>query len=250
VPRTEIAAGPAAGGSLAEAIAQGPLPLATALAYGKDIASSVSLLHQQGLVCGAIHADGLRCGPAGVELPAPSALYRHATPEGDLHDFGVLLHRLLTGSAPDGTVPAGNPVDGEMGPEAIRAAALRVAYCCRGGSGGEIPEMRRVATELRLLSLMAGNPGEAVRETAHEIPLVAEEAPAGREQAKADRGPHLEPAPSGVICPRCGAPHVNPSRRHGLLEFLLAWSGSVKRCHRCTYRFLTLFGMHIDRSKA
>jgi len=144
------------GGTLADALRHGPLPLALALACARDIASAISQLHRQQLVLGQLDAAAIEFGPAGASLPIPKAIYRRATPAGDVHDFGSLLHRMITGVKPDGAPPPEAPaLTEETTPETIRAAALRLAVRCHDRStGGEAPSMRQVATELRLLNLM------------------------------------------------------------------------------------------------
>ena len=219
--------------TLAEALASGPLPLAVALSCAKDIAFSVSMLHRQGLVCGAIDPAAIRLGPAGAELPIPSALYRSATPAGDIYDFGTLLFAMLTGAKPPADIAVADNPDEEAGANSVRTAALRLALRCCGRSAPEVPTMRKIAMELRLLSLMIDRPSGDTATTVEVGP------------SKAD--PFCEPHPTGVMCPWCSAPHIHLSDRHGLVEALLFWAGPVRRCHRCQRRYLTVFGCHINR---
>jgi serine/threonine protein kinase len=223
-------------GTLAETLARGPLPLAAALAYAKEIASNVGLLHQQGLVHGAISAEAIQLGPEGVTLSTPTELYRSATPAGDLHDFSVLLEEMFKGGGQS------RAECGETGPEAIRAAALRLAARCRDRSGGEAPTMRKAAMELRLLSMeMVRFPEETAAPA--ELP---EEPSSAAEPVPSKSDPYVEPRSTGVVCPWCSAPHVHASERHGVMEVLLFWA-RAKRCHRCHRRYLTILGCHISR---
>jgi len=256
-------------GTLAEVLANGPMPLTEALSCAKEIAAAVSLLHRQGLACGELSPTKIRFGPHGAVLAPPAGSCRSETRAGDLHDFGLLLYRMLTGAAPPDGAPQGcRPDDVADSPETSRSAALKLALRCCREDGGKVPRMRRVATELRLLTLMmslfpaetgavemeasepAGATGTQAPEPAAQAPVAEPEVP--RPQPLALPTPLLsaELQPAGEVCPRCSSPRVYVSRRQGMVERLLFWAGPVFRCHRCTERYMTILGFHFNRPES
>jgi len=56
---------------------------------------------------------------------------------------------------------------------------------------------------------------------------------------KSEASPSAKPSIT-AICPKCGSLKVHRSRRHGVLERLVALAGlRFRRCHECNTRFAT-----------
>jgi hypothetical protein len=207
-----------------------------ALAYAREIAISADLVHHTGRAHGGLSPARISVGSRGPILPVPNGMSRLATPASDLHDFGLLLHQMLTGLDPAGYFP---PVyiddDLEPTPEMVRSAALRLMErCCR--APGQT-DMRHVSTELRLLQIMASS-------------FEAEEVE-GRVMAERPAGPVAKPSAPNARksgCPSCGSPAYFPSQHLTLLEKILAVADlKTYRCYACCQRFINVFGLHLPR---
>jgi len=85
--------------SLADVLASGPLPLAVAVTFAREIASRAAVFHRAGRAYGALAPSWITVGPHGLTLPPPSGASGFATPSSDLRDFGLLLHQMLNGLA-------------------------------------------------------------------------------------------------------------------------------------------------------
>ena len=250
---TVISAAPAERGApltagtrtLADLLASGPLPLPVALAYAKEIASGVAAFHSGGRTSGALTPARIAVGPHGPILPRPNSMSHLATPSSDLHDFGLLLHQMLTGLDPvNYSAPASTSDDLEPSPAMVRSAALRlVERCC---CAPDQSDLRHVSTELRLLRIMVGSfdpdemDGPAPEDRAVEQPAIPA-APAKPAQSRARK--------SG--CPSCGSPEYFPAHKLTLLETVLAVVDlKTYRCYGCCQRFINLFGLHVPRPES
>jgi len=227
--------------SLADVLSAGPLPLPLALEYAKGIASGAAVFHRRGRAYGALSPSRIVVGADGPTLPEPNGLSRLATPSSDLRDFGLLLHQMLTGLDAAKSPPTPNRgEDVELSPSTVRSAALRLAERCRSMPGQS--DLRRVATELRLLQIMMNSLGpDAARFEASQH-LQAEQ-PAAHAPSK--------PVQSGAQereCPSCGSPDIHPAGRLTILEQVLAVADlKTYRCHRCCRRFINVFGLFLPR---
>jgi hypothetical protein len=218
--------------SLADVMAAGTLPLATVVAYAREIATEAAAFHRVGRAHGALAPAWIMVGPRGAELPQPSGTSRLATPASDLRDFGLLLHQMLVGREMGESVPPADLDDSlAPSPETVRGAAWRLADRCRRAFGQA--DLRGVATELRLLQIMVN--GFATDDTA------AEEAGAGDSSARAEK--------SRVrMCPSCGSSQMFEAQHLTVLETLLAVVDlKTYRCYGCFRRFVSVFGLLLPR---
>jgi len=237
---------PAAGTrSLADVLAAGPLPLPVALSYANEIASSAAVFHRGGNAYGALSAARITVGPNGPILPRPNGMSHLATQSSDLHDFGLLLHQMLTGLDPASYSPLASADDDlEPSPEMVKSAALRlVERCC---CAPDDSDLRHVSTELRLLQIMANNcdSGELVGPAPEARPVEQPAIPTVS----------AKPAESSARrsgCPSCGSPAYHPAHKLTLLEKLQAVVDfKTYRCYGCCQRFISIFGLHVPRPEA
>ncbi|GAB3974722.1 serine/threonine-protein kinase [Plantactinospora veratri] len=112
----------AAGGSLRDRLAAGPMPVDPALRVLREVAAGVSVLHAHGIV----HRD---LTPGNVLFqPRPSAADRHpSTVDGTASD----------GAAPENSVVEGAVPDGGTAPRSPAAPPVRSAH---GGTEGDSPD--------------------------------------------------------------------------------------------------------------
>lgn len=237
------AARPPQAPTLAELLASGPLPLPVALAYARTIASGAAAFHRRGIALGALAPSRILVGAGGPTLAPPNGTSRLASRSSDVQNFGLLLHRMLTGCEPaDRPVPDFAPGDqSAISPQTVRAAALRVAERCRNAPRKH--DLRRVAIELRLLQIMINAFGP--HQAAQEAPAPQTE---DRPAAPAALAGPAKSRAREMACPACGSMEVFPAHRLMLLERALGIADlKTYRCHRCRERFIDLLGFHWAR---
>jgi hypothetical protein len=198
---------------------------------------------------------------------------RYAEPAGDVAAFGAVLYEMIAGAKPTAEGSARVPAarDGE---EEIQTAAMRLASRCIGSVSNSREEIQTVLSELRLLGVqvklkeMEGGPAPPAMASPQPVVTPDEAAPEpaparkGRTREPAVYTPiapedffavagteEVDPAPSGVKCPKCGVPYVYPSRTRSWVEGILAsFNSSPMRCHRCLHRYVTIFGrIHFEK---
>jgi hypothetical protein len=131
--------------SLTERMARGRLPLADALRYATQIATSLRDMHLQRLVYGAVSSQLILLGPRGATLRSSGGLTHLGEGRDDVQAFGAVLGEMLRG------------IDG---PEELRVEMGTLATCCQQ----EAPDMQQVLITLRLLGLRLRQ-GAALRRT-------------------------------------------------------------------------------------
>lgn len=226
--------------SLADVMAAGPLPLPTAVAYARGIAAEAAVFHREGRAHGALAPAWIMVGPAGPALPQPSGTSRLATPASDLHDFGLLLHQMLTGHG------VGEPHPPALGddiltpsPETVRAAALRLAERCRRAPGQG--DLRRVSTELRLFEIMMNSFGSGGPDGLAPDDGSGEDA-GGHEGSERTERAHVR------MCPSCGSFEIYAAQRLTVLEKVLSLVDlKTYRCYGCFRRFINVLGLLLPR---
>ena len=122
--------------SLTERMARGRLPLAEALRYATQIATSLRDLHLHGLAYGAVSSQLILLGPAGAALRNTGGLTHFGDGRQDVMAFGAVLDEMVRG------------VDG---PEDLLAEIRNLAIRCQE----EAPDMQQVLIALRLLGLQS-----------------------------------------------------------------------------------------------
>jgi hypothetical protein len=277
------------GRSLADVLAQhGPLALDLSLRYATEIATTLREMHQDGRSHGAVDPVNVFLRNSGATLLPPERR-GYPDPLADLIGFGVVLYAMLTGKQPSGDelrlVPAKPAVWKE--PAAIRASATRLAERCFMAERETAPDLQKILTEVRLLSVMAKqfssealglhvpppraveypppqplavyagkvspiiNPPPATPAAAGPAPAIkTEQSKPGEHspQTRRAKGSHSRPVLKDVVCPKCKGYHVRLSRpRTGFERFLNLLGMGVHRCHRCFYRYIPFFGRKIVR---
>jgi len=226
--------------SLADVMAAGPLPLPMAVAYAREIATEAAVFHRDGRAHGALAPAWIVIGPHGPALPQPSGTSRLATPASDLHDFGLLLHQMLTGSGVGESHPP--PLGDDVltpSPETVRAAALRLAERCRRAPGQG--DLRRVSTELRLFEIMVNSFGSG------ELAGLAPEDGSGKDAGGSEASERTERA-HVRICPSCGSPKLYAAQHLTVLERVLSLVDlKTYRCYGCFRRFINVLGLLLPR---
>jgi hypothetical protein len=136
-------------------VANGPLPLETALRHATEIALAIREMHEDGRAHGGVEPRNVYIKTGGAVL-APPERRGYADPLEDLAGFGGVLYAMLTGKPPGEEfrlVPAKPPV--MKGPAAVRSAAARLAERCLTAERETAPDFQKVLTEVRLLHVMS-----------------------------------------------------------------------------------------------
>jgi hypothetical protein len=240
--------------TLARRLARGALPLSYALQCAADIANSLRGMHEEGRLHGSVDARSVIVTGAGAQLIPPHGQARNISAGADVRAFGTLFQEMLTGSI------ARNPENG------IKTAAARLASKCLRSTSNSASEMQEALAEVRHLIAHARIHEKASADAVMEAPKpeihilfpaisqpptyvppargvappIFTPVPAGEFMAGKNAG-SVDPPPSGVKCPGCGAPYVYPSRTRTWFEVLLAaWGSPTLRCHRCLYRYVVI----------
>jgi hypothetical protein len=143
------------GRNLADLLADGPLPLETALRHATEIALALREMHQDGRAHGSVEPRNVYIRTGGAILVNPERR-GYTDPLDDLAGFGIVLYAMLTGKPPAEElrlVPAKPPV--MKGPAAVRSAATRLAERCLTAERETAPDLQKVLTEVRLLHVMS-----------------------------------------------------------------------------------------------
>jgi hypothetical protein len=264
-------------GSLAERLLQGTLSLDEALRCAVDIAAALRELHENGRVHGRVEPQNILLNSI-AKLEEPAVRVVRATPGDDIAAFGRVLHQMLTGQEPPASQPMPAKGRWQPGPSGIRAGAMRLAARCREAGPGRPLTMQRVSIEVRLLRLTAKHtPGCAtvpdpptilppgrLMEPIVAPPLPAEPPAAEPVASQPPPAPVIEPVaasnsvppPDGApepprvhsTCPNCSGTLVYESRARTRFEQFLGWLGApLRRCHRCYYRYLEIFGFTLGK---
>src|SRR5436305_3142266 len=256
---------PARKGTLADALAHGPMGLEESLARAVQLAVALRELHAADRAHGRVSPGSIVLKPSGIEL-LPSRLYfDEPQRETDVRGWGTVLYEMVTGSKPQVEGPFGVPklsVGGRSGPSGIRPAAQRLAMKCLTLPPHALPTMQQVLSEVRLLAFLARQYDS--REEAspvspppvHVAPIrmtAVAASPAVKPKAEpppdGPPGPGLgltsfgqpapkrrpEPArPGSGPCPRCNAAIVYVSRPRSVRENRLeSWGIPIWRCYTC-----------------
>jgi len=269
---------PVGGACLAAIMADGILPLATALGYATEVAATLRELHAEGRGHGEVGPDHVHVGTRGAVLLPPRAQSRRADQYSDVVAFGALLYELMTGSEPPQDLSTvATPLRPRLGPQGVRTAATRLALRCLGAASDAAPHIQQALTEVRLYSLLAGQSdwqfaAEEGRPKVDDSPPIVQDGESLRAAAEmgapsanqpcalAPPAPSLESStdlkrylvppeqvppplpPSDIKCPNCGSLSVFRSRPRGFFERLLERTGMrLYRCHRCPYRYVWVF---------
>lgn len=255
--------------TLAKRLSQGPLDLAYALQCATDVANSLRALHEDGRPHGSVNANSVIITIDRALLLPPNGQARYTVAEADISAFGALLYEMVTGSKPSPRATPPMPsATSRNTEEGIKIAATRLASKCLRSTSNSASEIQKVLTEVRLLSLQAricdkeGSPAPAVTIAGPAAPLAAPEEPlqiASSPEGEISppvftpismdgfRGHSengaIDPPPSGVKCPVCGAFYVYKSRARTWFETTLeAWGSPPLRCHRCLHRYVVILG--------
>src|SRR5436305_1920850 len=107
------------------ALARGPLPLASALWCGSEVARRLHELHLESRAHGKLTTSSVLLRPTTVELLPARNLREPATAEDDVRAFGAVLYQMLTGTkAPEDASEAHFSLpDAPSGLSEIRSAA-------------------------------------------------------------------------------------------------------------------------------
>jgi hypothetical protein len=157
----------APGEGLRDRLRRSPLPLAWALEAATAIASELRDLHAEGRAHGAVELESLRLSGAGISLGDVRGGSGEAAMERDIAGYGRILNSMLTGS-PGPQLPVAMSRKYRSA-QALRAAALDHARECVSGR----PGIQRVATEVRLLAVLA----RQMSRVAVEAPALPQSAP-------------------------------------------------------------------------
>ncbi len=227
---------------LADRLVNGRLPLDQALGCAADLALALRDLHASGRAHGSVTPVFVGLEPSrAVLLPAPGSAPT-ASQAGDVAAFGAVLYEMLLGR---------KPAPGAFDPASLRSypepwtpahqSALRVVEKCLAVDSHTLPDLRNIATEIRLLLVIArrpGTPASALRRT--EMPGALP--PSKRAVDSDDSAVTL----TDLVCPCCGADDVHLSaQRPGFERLLGRFDVSFFRCHRCFHRFMIVFGIRI-----
>ncbi len=245
--------------TLADRIAQGPLPLAYALRCATDIALAMRDLHADGRAHGRVEAATVLLRGRGASLAAPLGRSAHISIRTDVAAFGRVLHQMLTGHKPGSHSAAisGHSVS-RKGAAGLHDSALRLAERCYASPAETAPTMQKVLTEVRLLAVIARQADEEEGTTGFEddngeASAAAESARESREdgESEAPRASRHHPLPvliKGELCPRCGGNCIRKSKPRTTWERILTSLGiTIRRCHRCYYRYIMILQAPINK---
>ena len=220
--------------SLADRMAEGPLPLTAVLEYAADVAKVLGELHRGGAAHGEVALVAIRVNESGALLLPSHGRGRAANPREDVSAFGAVLCEMLAG-------------DDRAG-DGLHEAAFRLAAGCLA-FGNVAPDLRRLALHLRVLGVLARLHEERRTPAARQPAAPTESKPSPGAQA----GEILTPWNSETErwadkeCPWCGGP-VFRSCPRTLSERILSHLGiRFRRCHWCYYRYFRMFGVRIGR---
>jgi hypothetical protein len=230
---------------LADRLADGRLPLDEALGCAADLAVALRELHASGRVHGSVTPVFVALEPARALLLPAQGVSADASKQGDIAAFGAVLYEMLVGRKPASDAFGPAAFRSPYGPAWTRVyqTSLHVAEKCLAASADTLPDLRNIATEIRLLLVIARRP---------EAPPAA--APRLRKpEPAADPKPtppeEVETANvtlTDLVCPCCGVDDVHISgRRTGFERFLAKFDVTFFRCHRCFHRFMIIFGVKI-----
>jgi len=215
------------------------LPLATALGSATGVAAALRDRHGEIPVPTNDWSDGVRVGLRGAVLDGDEHSSQPSGQDSDIAAFGDLLYELMTGSRPPRDLSRVVLPRARVGAEGVRSAATRLALRCLAG---ERPNVQRILTEMRLYSLMARQSAASVHAKAKPQARLSGTG-ALRGAWHADGGDQTELL-CDAECPACGGSFVHRSRPRTRFEYLLLATGiSLKRCHRCLYRYVAILGI-------
>jgi hypothetical protein len=262
------------GDTLAHRMEQGPLPLANALRYARGIATHLRDLHEEGRVHGEVGAHLVVLRQSEALLMPPIGRPENSSSLGDVNAFGSLLYEMLTGRKPttETLLSTSVPPPPHKGPGAVQAAAIRLAERCATAVPENALSLQKVITELALFSVQARQweirerPAAAIDRAKEGTATEAPEFPAwpsepdinaGESDLAGERPQAGSMAEAGdveeedtladVRCPRCRCSKIRVSRPRNRLErFLRALGLPVRRCHRCYFRYIDLFGACLE----
>ena len=222
------------GYSLADRMAEGPLPLTAALEYAADVAKVLGELHRSGTAHGEVALMVIRVNEGRALLLPSHGCARAANPREDVSAFGAVLCEMLAG-------------DDSVG-DGVHEAAFRLAAGCLA-FGNVAPDLRRLALQFRVLRVLARIHEERRTPAARQPAAPAESKPSPCAQAEQILTPwnsETEVRPDKK-CPCCGGPVFRSSPRT-LSERILSHLGiRFRRCHWCYYRYFRVFGVRIGR---
>ena len=242
----------------------------TALRYAGEVAETLRALHDEGRFHGDVDPTAVRITTAGALLAPPNGHSHLATAQTDISAFGSLLYRMLTGATPNSALPVLVSVGDR---QSIRLRATRLAARCLGAVPDTPADIQKVATEVRLLSVLArqrseetepepASPPAAEIETPAPVEIeetVVATAPVASEMVEplvtAAPEPHIhhdheaQAASPEETCPRCGGSLGTNSRPRSAFEALLRTFGfPVRRCSRCFHRYVIFLGLPIHKA--
>jgi hypothetical protein len=217
--------------SLADCLAGGPLPLTAALGYAAAMARTLGSLHREGLAHGGVVPEAIRVSGRSAVLSSPGGDAEAATPRDDASAFGAVLEKMLTGAG-----QCGDPIHDE---------ALHLAARCSSAGEGAA-DLRKVATQIRVLRLMAELRDRKPRLPATPPPVRANPSPEPAAKAPPtpeNRKPAIRPL---AKCPHCNGP-VHQSRASGFSEQVLhLLRFPLRRCHWCYRRYTSILGVPVN----
>jgi serine/threonine protein kinase len=166
--------------TLADRLADGPLPLTFALRCATDVAAALRELHEVGRAHGEVSPASVVLRPSGAALRPPNGLLRQVSSRADVLAFGAVLYEMLTsGKPPRGPLAVPEERGPHTGAPGLRAAAMRLAAKCLATPPDQAPTIQMVVTEVRLLNVLA-------RQSGAESSAPLQHAPAPQTRRKAD----------------------------------------------------------------
>ena len=166
--------------TLANRLAEGPLPLPVVLRFATDVAAALRELHEVARGHGEVSTATVVLRPPGAALLPPNGLQRMVDLPADVAAFGAVLYEMLTGVKPprDGSLAAPQERVPRAGFAGLRAAATRLAVKCLAAPPDQAPTIQMVVTEVRLLNVLAQQSGA-------DSPTAPRGAPASETRGKA-----------------------------------------------------------------